>query len=65
MSIFNQLKLVRLEEGGFMVMNGEREYATAIYGATTIDEALAFMKSKLNPDEGGSCSRCHGKKIDR
>ena len=48
-----------------MVMNGEREYAMAIYGATTIDEALAFMKSKLNPDEGGSCSRCHGKKIDR
>lgn len=53
----SEMTLERLQYGGFIVKSGHREpgaYNAAIYAATSIDDALKFMRAAIAPVGGPS-----------
>jgi hypothetical protein len=47
-----QLTLHRLEEGGFLVTSAyfiSRDSVKMLFGSTTIDEALDYIRSQMTP----------------
>lgn len=63
------LLIERMPDGGFIVVDGSfrREpgnYAAQLFAATTIDEALKFMRDKLSPTVGAQIGGLHTLKGD-